>query len=381
MTNDTNLPKLDFFVTDHSADKAETADPAALRRIYRSIKEAGVGSIRYDWSWRILEPRPGAFDSSAFGRYMRAAEMMKEAGLQPIVILSNIPLWALRLYKREKALFFEAYENYADQVRVSLEVLSQKGLRISKVQIFNELNVKFYTPLLSEDMIRIYRITLKVLSAYNPRIELMATLFAGNLPGILENFFKKIGINFRIATGIEEYLVENERMLRHFDVLAIDYYPGTWHIPLGEARKNKKEIFRQMRLLREAMAVIAGWGKKYEIGETGLSTNVPFLSRRRRERRQRYFYDLFFQELNYLLKDFRRLNLAGPEAMGIYELMDEPPKSIGGKILRALTPFPEYDFGLNYTDGSPKEILRSDPRAEDKDRQLPRLARLIKYLS
>ena len=50
---------LKFYVTDHSADHADTGNPKRLRELYADIKRDGVESVRYDWRWSEVEFQAG----------------------------------------------------------------------------------------------------------------------------------------------------------------------------------------------------------------------------------------------------------------------------------------------------------------------------------
>ncbi len=375
---------IDFYVTDHSADNADTGDPKKLKCLYKDIKEDGVKSVRYDWRWNIVEPKEGNFEEDSLERYGQAAEIMKEVGLeQPTVILSNIPGWALELYKEDKEKFFEEYQKYVERVKDRLVKTSEKtGELISRVQVLNELNNTVYTPIESEDLPRICEITRETLREYNPEIKLLGTLFAGNLVQVLSK--ATLG-KLNMGVGIKEYLEKNKEILEeNFDALAVDYYPGMWHVPLGEKTENKKEIFRQLGLLKEAMETIAGFDvEEYELGEAGIQTNIPLMSESHNEDRQRYFFDVFFMEFKHLLLDFQKRGIKLPKRVGLYEAMDEPPKDIKGKILRKLTPFPEHDMGMRRGDTSRKEILRGNRHVsdEERDKYPSQLSKIIKYMN
>ena len=106
-------PKLDisFYVTDHSADSAETGDRESLQALYKDIRRDDIRSIRYDWRWNAVEPNEGTFEEPVLSRYATAAEVMHEVGLEePTIILSSIPDWALELYKTNKESFFAEYQ-------------------------------------------------------------------------------------------------------------------------------------------------------------------------------------------------------------------------------------------------------------------------------
>src|ERR1700733_8599655 len=133
---------LKFYVTDHSPDSEETGNPEELRKLYEDIKKDGVTSVRYDWRWNKIEPDQDDFQQESLGRYGKAIEIMKDAGLEaPTVVLSSIPEWALKLYKEKKPSFFEGYRKYVRHVQESLSAASGKtGQLVERVQVLNELN-------------------------------------------------------------------------------------------------------------------------------------------------------------------------------------------------------------------------------------------------
>ena len=372
---------LKFYVTDHSADNVDTGDPERLKALYEDIKQDGVTSVRYDWHWNKVEPTEGGFQEELLGRYTKAVEIMNDAGLEPpTVILSNIPKWALDLYKEDKEKFFDEFRTYVEKVKENLVKASEKtGALVSQVQVLNELNNTVYTPIAAEDLPRLCAITREVLHGYNPDIELMGSIFAGNLPGAIKaaTFGK---LDFGIP--VEEYLEKFKDALDAFDSIAVDYYPGMWHVPLGEARENKREIFKQLGLLRRTMETIAGWGKRYELGEVGIQTNIPLMTDTHNQDRQRYFYDVFFKEFRSMLLDFQEKGIALPERVGLYEAMDEPPKTVLGKILRRLTPFPENDMGMRKSGLSRKEVLKGNRHESDETKRGPsQLSKIIRYVN
>jgi len=386
---------LKFFVTDHSADDAGTGSPEKLKALYEDIAKDGVTSVRYDWRWNKIEPQKGELQNERLDRYGQAVEIMKEAKLEvPTVIFSSIPKWALELYNKDKEEFFNAYQDYVEGVKNKLMQTREKtGETIERFQILNELNNAFYTPIDSHDLPRLCAITREKLKDYNPDMKLVASVFAGNLTeGSLPKVVEKATFGWlRIGTYIEEYLDKYKDELSNFDVFSIDYYPGMFHIPVTEARENKKEIFKQLGLLKKTMEEIAGWNKEYELDEVGMQTNVPWMGDKRNQDRQRYFYDVFFREFKQMLLDFQRKGIELPTRVGLYEAIDEAPKNIVGKILRKATPFPEHDMGTRKDDMSPKEILQGNrhvPEEKDekgekkkKDRGPSQLSNIIRYMN
>jgi hypothetical protein len=104
------------------------------------------------------------------------------------------------------------------------------------------------------------------------------------------------------------------------------------------------------------------------------------------ERKQRYFYDVFFRALKHLLNNLREKGVALPSQAGFYEAVDEPPDTITKKIVRKTTPFPEHDFGMRRTakEGiSRKLILKGNlhKSAADSGEEKSQLANIIRYMN
>ncbi|MDD4989034.1 MAG: hypothetical protein PHV42_01225 [Candidatus Pacebacteria bacterium] len=372
---------LKFYVTDHSPDDSDAGNPEQLRNLYEDIKKDGITSVRYDWRWNKIAPKEKGFDQESLVRYAQAAEIMREVGLEaPTIVLSSIPQWALDLYKTDKEKFFEEYRNYAEQVKNQLAKSRETtGETVSRIQVLNELNNTVYTPIEGEDIAKLCDMTREVFQEYNSDIKLVGTLFAGNLPqAISKATFNRV----KLGTEIEEYLETRKEVLEHFDVLAIDYYPGMWHIPLGEKAENGKEIFKQLGLLQKVMEKVAEMGKEYEIGEVGIQTNIPLIGEKHNEDRQRYFYDVFFRAFKKVLLDMQERGIQLPEKVGLYEAVDEEPKNITGKMLRNLTPFPEHDMGMRKGNLTRKEILKGNRHvSKEKRAETPsQLSKIIHYM-
>ena len=374
-------PPLDlkFYVTDHSADTFDTGNRRALQDLYNDIKKNGVNSVRYDWRWKAVEPARSQFDDSSLVRYAEAPRLMREAGLEPpTIVLSSIPSWAQMLYKKDKPAFFDAYQRYVEKVRDSLITSRQK---IERVQVLNEINNPIFTPIAAEDMPRLCDITRGVLHTLYPNIKILGTLVASSL----SNALGKVSV----GVGALDYLDTHADVIRKFDSIAVDYYPGVWHKTLLRRPMSEKQMFGELALLKSMMERLADMQKKglikdYEIGEVGLPTNKPFRSPLRNEDRQRYFYDVFSRALKHLLIDFqtRENKIPLPTRIGLYQAMDEPPKTIGAKIAQAFG-WPEYDFGQRRGDLQRKEILRGGRHSSEQDRatQPSQLANIIRYMN
>ena len=361
---------INFFVTDHSPDRADTGNVHVLRNLYSGIKATGITSVRYDWRWKLIEPARGLYDTKTLHRYGLACAVMNTLELEPpTIVLSSIPDWALKLYKEDKNEFFVAYERYVREVVKKLEWLYkslQTRRKISRVQVLNELNNKVYTPILQEDVIELCRITGRAMSSYNPDIKLAGSLVVGNLARF-------------VGMDALDYLHTYRHVFTHFDVILLDCYPGVWHLPFSEAKKGKKSIFASLDLLKKVMEQVAAIGKAYEIGEVGLPTNIPFRGRVWNETRQRYFFAVFFRAFKHILLDLGRRGIALPAHVGIYEALDEPPRGMVANLRYALTLglFPEHDFGIFTADNFPKEIVMGNRHILAGPQQLKNLIRYV----
>lgn len=349
----------------HSLDTRYAASLDGLRTLYEDVARDRVSFIRYDFKWRDIEPARGGVKQEQLQLYSLARDAMKAAGLgEPTIILSNIPQWAEDLYKKNKEAFFDAWRNYVLAVRASLE--GHEG-KVSRVQVLNELNVSYHTPVASSDIPRFCTVVRDEFASYNPALQLSATILAGNLADL--------GERARFTVGAKRFLEKNKKMLQgNFDAIGIDYYPGLWHLPLHvvkDARWDTKAMFVHMQPLREVLEEVASWDKEYHIGEVGLPTRFPWNG----ERAQRYFFNVFFRSLKRLLIDFEKRGLRLPSAVGLYEVIDREPTNLRERIAKAISA--EYDLGMRRTDGSRKLVLQESSHRP----QVSRLRYLIAYLN
>lgn len=329
----------------HSLDKRYNHSPDWLLALYHDVARDGVNYIRYDFKWSNIEKRQGTIDDEQLARYSQARDLMKQAGLgEPTIILSNIPDWAVALYRKDKEAFFDAWRTYVRSVRHSLD--GHEG-KVEQVQVLNELNVSYYTPVRPADIPRLCDITKEEFQSYNPAVVLSATIMAGNMLDLAS----RIGW----AVSANEFIQLHRAMLRdNFPILAVDCYPGLWysHLPIREARWKPKDMFKQLHMLKEVFEDLASWADEYQLGEVGLPTKLPWEG----ERTQRYFYNVFFRALRHMLLDFQRRGVKLPSAVGMYEVIDRKPTTPREKLAKMFTA--EYDFGVRRLGRERKAILQ-----------------------
>lgn len=320
-----------------------------LRTHFQAISRVGFDSIRYDFSWSEIEPRPGQINFAQLDRYVRARSFMKEAGLkEPTIILgTSIPAWARALYRFDSSGFLDANKRYVQQVHDALA--NQEG-QVERIQVGNEFNTTVDTKFEIRQIPALCEITREVFNSYNPNLQLVGTLLAGNVLGY--------GEHFGISSDCQKFMRQHQQMLRgNFDAIAVDYYPNLWHLPFREAGFRFQDMPKQLGYLRDVAEELASWGIEYEIGEVGFPTRCPWGD----ERAQRYNFNIFFRALRQMFIDFSSRSIPLPSRIGIYSAIDEPATTLMGKLLRALLPFPECDFGIYRESGDPKLILTQLP--------------------
>ncbi|PIY94256.1 MAG: hypothetical protein COY68_03230 [Candidatus Levybacteria bacterium CG_4_10_14_0_8_um_filter_35_23] len=368
-----------FYVTDHSPRVADTGSPDKLRALYRDIKKDGIEQVRYDWDWNLIEQNRGEINSDQLERFKSAAQIMKEEGLDPLIILSNPPEWAKKLYKENPGEFVTSYKNYTAEVKKAVEAA---GVKPETVQVLNELNNPAYTPV--TDMEVIGQLCDAAREAF-PEGKIMVSFLAAAIPEAVS----KSGLSENVRTFLPKLKTISDK----FDKVAIDYYPGGWQRPIsGEGGKivnlikrvvlpgtaAYKEMFKDMSLFQETAEEVASWGKQYELGETGFPTKGAYWGN---EQRQRYFYDSFFRHFKHLMVDFKARGVPLPDKLGLYQAQNEPPRNFIGKLMRK-TPYPEFDWGMRDEKGNRKAILQGSLRASELVRvqQESRLSRIIHYM-
>lgn len=329
-----DLPDFKFEVTTHSV-RDKNFNPEQFRKDCQKTRNDGIDKIRMDCDMKIWEQEGQDF----LVRYKEAKQITEETGLEaPTVVLSNPSGEMIKLYNKDKEQFYSKFKEYANEVK---EMLNQAGgQKVNRIQILNELNNKLFTKVKPRDITELVKITREVFHDYNPNLKLLATLNVNNLAGA-------------VGTGAKKYMSEWKEVLNNFDIIGLDYYPGTWHFPgvfkkilkekhLPTPKQFFKHWVKDVGLLKEVSEEVATWSKDYELDEVGMPSRAPWGG----EKGQRYFYDSFIRGFKHMLNDFSRRGIKLPNQLGFYQMKDEDE--------------PIGKFGLRTEEGEDKMITSGD---------------------
>jgi hypothetical protein len=367
--------QIETFITYHPDSPIYTEKN--LSSLYESVKKNGFETVRFDIRWNLIEPEKGKIDSPHLMVYQDAVGEVTEKELEdPIIILSSAPDWAKEEYKTDKEAFFNSFQSYASQVKDAVSNLP--GKQISHLQLFNELNNPLYNFIEISDLPRLVEIVKKAFLDYNPNLKVFTTVLASNILGIADNA--------GYGQNVMGYLSEFKTIKDSFDGIGIDYYPGTWQFKLdrfkdpaniagdllsgyavlspftdpfsrieainGERKDILLDNFKDLAMLEKTFREVSSWGIEYYLAETGFPSNWPWLN----EDYQELFYVTFFSRLDKLFRQFEEEGIPLPAKIGIYQIRDEAPGNIFGWFLRIATPTPMNSFGIEESDGDPKEV-------------------------
>ncbi len=277
-------------------------------------KDLGAQYIRFDVRWNVVEPKKGLFNMTALARYKHIIEYMENLGIYPIVIVgTGIPGWAVNPLESNPTAFLNYAKQYAAKVSKYL------GSYVTYYQLGNELNHPA-------------NIILK------PYLVPIAPQYIAALgKGVKSGNPYYIGI-VNVYVGIGASLPEWSLALitwiklsgKYFDIIAIDYYPGTWSLT----------YFSDWSPLSILISIADEFGKIPAIMETGYSTWNSWIASEQ-------------NQVNYINQAFPAiLNIAQKHYIAFltwYELIDEPKASIipqekhFGVLHADMTKKPAYD--------------------------------------
>ncbi|HCM81982.1 MAG: hypothetical protein UW52_C0055G0004 [Candidatus Gottesmanbacteria bacterium GW2011_GWA1_44_24b] len=342
----------------------------------------GITDQRFDIRWNRVQPdnnQPP--DEHYLERSKTIVEIGHEKGLKNIIVLSSAPAWALELARTNPAAFSESYAKYVDTVFSALA--KNGGIPPAEIQIFNELNMRNYTPaeLLPNLDSCISILRTKSEKYFGEKIPLVATLQVSSplsltsIPSFME--------------GAIPFIKKHQDLLAKFDQINVDYYPGVWHQPMKSIKKHLKHIdyyikalhyrndpekaqtlqtpldvfrtFGNMELLEQsldALQPLAQKGVKIGIGEVGVPSIAPFETETMMAEHQKLQTLGTAIVLRKLQPIIEKYHLTG---VGVYSLMDEPEREAGA-----------FNWGLYDKDGKEKHIVGKFAELLSRIRPTPR---------
>jgi hypothetical protein len=205
-------------------DFARTDDPETLREAFSRMRDAGIGWLRIDFFWHVIEPRPGELRWDRYDAIVRTAG---DHGIEILGILDYTAPWASRdpaarddkQPPRDPALF----GRYA-----ALTVARYRD-RVAAWQVWNEPDHAEFWKGSAEDYARLLAHVYPAIKAANPA----ATIVIGGLaeggtydPGFLDSVLvtcRALGhpcfdvfafhINFRDAAAVRRQFAANRQRL------------------------------------------------------------------------------------------------------------------------------------------------------------------------
>lgn len=271
----------------------------------------GAAGVRTDVFWYDVEPERDVWDEGKLLFYTSFVSKALAWGLDPMMILSGAPGWAIDLYEQDPAAFFAEYEAYVTEVVLWI------GDRTTRYQLWNEAN-HLIDPIDASDDWQLFARAGAIVRALDPGAILFVNVYSDLL-----------GWEAAVTGWVEQ-------AGDAIDVIGIDHYPGTWACcsytdwaPLDvlAARINDPGD--------------AWFGKQGAVLETGFSSWAWAVAD---EEDQRTWIN---ESLPVVRQKMRANNQSQPNpiVLGVYyQLIDVDTGGVG----------PEAHFGVLHSDLSPK---------------------------
>jgi hypothetical protein len=207
-------------------------------------------------------------------------------GLQPLMVLTD-PSKVVRRF--EVAARLAAWNRYVEQVMVRL------GGLCKVFQVLNEPNNPVYRIFPYEQTITAITSAAQVIRSHSPQAQVVVNILAGlwRWRPTLETMLRRSGSSV--------------------DIVALDYYPGTWTF---SPESNWKEVTEFVLDASRSAPGSALHDRVFAILETGYPTNVPHW---RTEKQQARYFRTFEKAVRDLDAKTQPKRLA---LVGVYELCD-----------------------------------------------------------
>lgn len=239
--------KIEICTTQHFPD-FEQMNASQMKDVCTRVKEVGINSLRWNFRWAKIMTENGVFNHQAYNHYVEAMKSMKETGLESILVLSDPPEYIKNIARTtgNSEEFQTAFKRYLGLVQKAHEeadvyqiVNGEKIYGPKVIQFENELNVGMYNDWIkvggmndkSKFSVPEIRQALQMIKEYFPHSDRLMNMFFSNAINIIAkgiavgNRFPPV---FRGLSG-KDYLELLSQCKDDFEILGIDYYPGTYN--------------------------------------------------------------------------------------------------------------------------------------------------------
>ena len=286
---------------------------------FDQILALGGSGVRIDIFWYDVERHQDLWDPEMIAYYDAMVSLAVDRGIEPMIIISNAPQWAVDLYLSDAESFWTEYQDYAQRV------VDLVGDRVSHYQVWNEAN-HLIDPFAAADDAQLFLRAGPIFRDSDPGcvlyVNVMANLFAWE-------------------DAVTSWLTEAGE---YIDVIGVDHYAGTWDTA----------PFSDWGPLDTLLARINDptdlwYGKQGAMLEAGYSSWAAALAD---EEDQRRWID---EALPALLARIEAATASGQQSIWLgnyYQLIDVDTDGVGQ----------EAHFGILHSDLSPKlgyEALRT----------------------
>jgi hypothetical protein len=194
-------PSVPWYVSIHGVEVGHDLVRAA--EAFDQVIDLGFAGVRTDVFWYEIEPVRGQWNRDMAIFHMRYVQLARARGLDPLVIFSGAPGWAVDLYRVDKAAFWLEYEDY---VRCVLRIVSRE---VDTYQLWNEPN-HIIDPIDAEDDWQLIARAGQLVRDLDPTARTSVNAMA-NLSGWEQ--------------AIDDWVTNAGAFI---DVIGVDHYPGTW---------------------------------------------------------------------------------------------------------------------------------------------------------
>lgn len=194
-------PHTPWYVSIHASEVSynlATTDAAMAKCV-----DLGFEGVRTDIFWYDVEPTRDQWDNGKLQFYTNYVSKAGWYGLDPLVILSGAPQWAIDLYNSDKNAFWAEYEEYVEQVVLWV------GYGVENYQMWNEAN-HIPDPIDAGDDWQLFVRAGQIIDQLDPGSKKYVNAMANVL------YWEDAVTDWVNLAG------------DHIDVIGIDHYPATW---------------------------------------------------------------------------------------------------------------------------------------------------------